>query len=334
VTSRSTPAISVLLPVHNGMPYLPLAIESVLAQTCRDFELIIVDDGSTDGTPEYLRTIDDHRVRAVQTERAGLAPALNRALALARAPYVARQDADDWSMPERFERQLLWLEARPDIDVLATSAAFVDDTGAPLASSWARTVHRQWDAALAPEEIAGLMPLTCCLFHATVLARTGVLRDVGGYDQSMVPAEDYDLWLRLLPEHRFARLPERLYTVRVHASSSSAVGRTEQTARVIAAKLRFLRRQAPELPWPARLALPCDDRGAALFRAIGPSEGYETPSGRGPWPPNSMDVIVVTDFSAVPRFASALTTDGAYRQFGNMFVRRQPHSPQARARTA
>ena len=80
--------------------------------------------------------------------------------------------------------------------------------------------------------------------------------------------------LRLLPAHRFARLSEPLYTVRVHAASSSAVGRADQIARVIEAKLRYLRRQMPDLPWPVRLVLPCDDRGAEVFRRVGPALGY------------------------------------------------------------
>jgi glycosyltransferase involved in cell wall biosynthesis len=315
----ATPAISVLLPVRNGMPHLPFAVDSVLAQSWRDFELIVVEDGSTDSGVEYLRSLSDPRLRVVSSHGAGLGAALNTGLGLARAAYVARQDADDWSAPERLARQIAWLDAHQDVDVLATSAAFIDERGAGVDSPWTRAVHQQWDAALTPEQIAELMPLTCCIFHATVLARTRVLRDAGGYDQAMVPAEDYDLWLRLLPQHKFARLPERLYTVRVHGASSSALGRHEQTARVIAAKLRFVRRQVPDLPLSIRLVLPCDDRGAAVFRAVAPAEGYETtPVGDPSWA--VPDVIAVTDFSAVPRFAAALPAPG-YRQFGNLFVR-------------
>ena len=237
------PKVSVLLPVRNGMPFLPAAIDSVLHQTFDDFELVAIDDGSTDGTAEYLQGLADRRVRVLSSPAAGLALALNAGLAVARGSYVARQDADDWSAPDRLARQVAWLDDRPDVDVLATAASFVDERGETVDSSWTRAVHAQWDAALSPEQIARLMPLTCCIFHATVLARTALLREAGGYDQATVPAEDYDLWLRLLPEHRFARLPERLYTVRMHAESSSAVRRAEQTARVIEAKLRYVRRR-------------------------------------------------------------------------------------------
>jgi glycosyltransferase involved in cell wall biosynthesis len=303
------------------MPYLPQAVESILAQTWRDFELLAIDDGSDDGSDAFLRRIDDPRVVVLQPKVRGLAAALNAGLARARGALVARCDADDWCMLHRFERQVTWLARHPEVDVLATSAAVADESGAPVDSVWTRRVESQWDAAVDPDAIARLMPLTCCIFHATVMARTRVLREAGGYDPATVPAEDYDLWLRLLPHHRFARLPERLYTVRVHEASSSTVARARQMERVIAAKLRFLRRQAPGLPRPATLALPIDDRGAALFRAVAPLEGYDVVDDRPAGIGGAADVIAVTDFSAIEQVAAQLDRN-AYVQVGNLFVRR------------
>ncbi len=314
------PVVSVLLPVRNGLPYLPVAVESVLQQTFTNLEVLIIDDGSTDGTAAWLQTLTDPRVRHLTPSTPGLASALNTGLAAARGRYVARQDADDWSAPDRLARQVAWLEARPDVDVLATTVSFVDEAGRAVESVWTETVRTQWDAAVTPAQIAGLMPLTCCIFHATVLARTAVLREAGGYDQATVPAEDYDLWLRLLPARRIARLPEALYTVRVHAASSSAVGRAAQLARVIEAKLRYVRRQVPDLPWPARLVLPGDDRGAEVFREVGPALGFVPVAA----PPAMADVVAVTDFAAVPAFTAALVEGGAFDVFGNVFVRRAP----------
>jgi glycosyltransferase involved in cell wall biosynthesis len=320
MTRAPSPDISVLLPVHDGMPYLPRAIESVLAQTHHRFELLVIDDGSIDGTGAYLAQIDDPRVRIVRRERSGLGESLNAGLALARAPFVARHDADDWSAPDRFARQLAWLESHSDVGVLATAVDFADEQGSPVDSAWTRSVHRQWDAALSPDAIAELMPLTCCIFHATVVARTEVLRSAGGYDPAMVPAEDYDLWLRLLPHHRFARLPDRLYTVRIHAASSSTVRRGDQLARVIAAKLRFVRREVPHLRVPATLALPFDDRGAAAFRAAASAEGYAIVDDGDDRSMRAADVIAVTNFSQLDRFAASLDAS-RYRRFGNLFVR-------------
>lgn len=321
MSRSSCPAVTVILPVRDGMPYLPRAIESILSQTWSDFELLVVDDGSVDQTRAYLATVTDARVRVLATGGAGLAAALNAALAAARAPFVARQDADDWSLPTRLALQRAWLRAHPSVDVLATAVQFVDATGAPFGDAWTEQIRAQWDAAVTPEHIAALMPLTCCIFHATVMARTDVLRHAGGYDATMVPAEDYDLWLRLLPETRFARLPEPLYTVRVHRASSSAVRRSDQIDRVITAKLRYLRRVAPGLPPRPSLAVPCADRGAILFQRIGPIEGF-TVREDGPGPPSgAADVVAVTDFSALDRYVAELTADGRYIQVGNLFVR-------------
>lgn len=321
--TATRPVVSVLLPVRNGMPYLPAAIDSLLRQTFRHLEVLAIDDGSTDATASYLGALTDPRVRVLTAPAPGLASALNAGLAAARGRYVARQDADDWSSPERLQRQVAWLDARTDVDVLATAASFVDERNAPLESAWTRTVRAQWDVAVTPARIAALMPLTCCIFHATVMARTGILRDAGGYDQATVPAEDYDLWLRLLPAHRFARLSEPLYTVRVHAASSSAVGRADQIARVIEAKLRYLRRQMPDLPWPVRLVLPCDDRGAEVFRRVGPALGF-VPTPDLHHGVNETEVVAVTDFAALPAFVAACVASGAYARVGNLFVRRSP----------
>jgi glycosyltransferase involved in cell wall biosynthesis len=319
-----TPAISVLLPVRNGMPYLPAAVDSVLGQTWGDFELIVIDDGSTDGTANYLQGVIDPRLRVVESDEPGLAGALNTGLALARAPRVARQDADDRSAPERFARQMAYLDAHPEVTVVATCAEFVDHDGRSVENAWTSTVRRQQDPSETPDQIRSLMPLTCCITHGSVLMRADAVRACGGYDAATVPAEDYDLWLRLLPDHQIAKLPARLYEYRVHPAQSSALRRRDQTASVIAAKLRFLRRQVPWLPRPARLVLPCDDRGAALFREVGPSEGYETKPAERSWWRDSTDVVVVTDFSALPRVAAADTIRADYAQFGNMFVRRRP----------
>lgn len=320
MSRSSCPAVTVILPVRDGMPYLPRAIESILAQTWSDFELLVVDDGSVDETRAYLATLDDPRVRVLATGGAGLAAALNAALEAARAPYVARQDADDWSAQGRLASQLAWLGEHPSVDVLATAVQFVDARDATFDDAWTKQVREQWDPAVTPEQIAALMPLTCCLFHATVMARTHVLRCAGGYDAMMVPAEDYDLWLRLLPETRFARLPDPLYAVRVHSASSSAVRRSDQIDRVITAKLRYLRRVVPGLPRRPSLAVPCADRGAMLFQRIGPNEGFVVRARDRGLSSMAADVVAVTDFSALARYVAELTGDGRYVQIGNFFV--------------
>lgn len=313
------PAVSVLLPVRNGMPYVPRAVESILGQTLDDLELIVVDDGSHDGTSDYLSLVDDQRLRVLRNMGHGLADALNTGLAAARAPYIARQDADDWSSPQRLDEQWRWLRDHPEIDVLATEALFADADGQPVTNAWTRRVHEQWDAAVTPAQIGALMPLTCCIFHATIMARTDALRTAGGYDPAMVPAEDYDLWLRMLPDADFARVSQPLYTVRLHGESSSTLRKGDQIARVLAAKLRYVRRQVPTLPLHPTLALPCKDRGSEALRRVAPREGFVTLDGRRR--PFVADVIAVTDFGRIEEWESRSRAVGGFRQFGNLFVR-------------
>jgi len=320
----TTPRVSVLLPVRNGMPYLPEAIESLVTQTFADFELIVINDGSTDGTAAYLEGIGDRRVRVILPGGSGLAAALNTGLAEARGRYIARQDADDWSRRDRFAIEVAHLDGHPDVALVSSCADYVDGGGRPVDNAWTRTVRAQQDPAQTPEQILRMMPLTCCITHGSVMMRADVLREAGGYDQAMEPAEDYDLWLRLLPRHQLVKLPERLYAYRMHDEQSSTARRADQMTRVIDAKLRYVRRQVPNLPHPVRLVLPCNDRGADLFRRVGPSHGYD-PMIRANAVSSVTDVVVVTDFAKVPYYAMALAAAADCRQFGNLFVRNGTH---------
>jgi glycosyltransferase involved in cell wall biosynthesis len=323
MTSR-TPRVSVLLPVRNGMPYLPDAIESLLNQTFGDFELIVINDGSTDGTAAYLESLGDPRLRVISPGGVGLAAALNAGLAESRGQYIARQDADDWSMRDRFATEVAYLDAHPEIAMVSTCAEYVDAAGETVETAWTRTVRAQQDPAQTPEQILQMMPLTCCITHGSVMIRAEVVRAAGGYDQATVPAEDYDLWLRLLPQHKMVKLPDRLYAYRVHDDQSSTARRPEQMSRVVEAKLRYVRRQVPTLPHPVRLVLPCNDRGADLFRRVGPAQGYD-PAIRANAASRVPDVVVVTDFSKIPYYAMALSAAADCRQFGNLFVRNEAH---------
>jgi len=256
-------------------------LESLDAQTFQDFELIVLEDGSSDATPDWLRDwrmrrapAAADRLRIVSTGGVGIACALNVGLAAARGAYIARQDADDESLPARLARQVAFLDARPDVDVVATVAEYIDADGRRVDDEWVRTVRRQQDVALTPEAIRDLMPLTCCVTHGSILARAGALRAAGGYRPAMVPAEDYDLWLRLLPAHRFAKIDEPLYRHRLHPAQSGARARERQTRRAILAKLQHLRRVRPDLPAQPRLAIAGGTRGDALYRAVAPEADF------------------------------------------------------------
>ena len=117
--------LTVALPVYNGMPYLVPAVESILSQTLQDFRFLIIDDGSIDGSADYLDSLDDPRVTVIHQENRGLGATLNRAIELCDTEYLARMDADDVSHPDRLERQLLHMESHPDIGLLGSQIEFV-----------------------------------------------------------------------------------------------------------------------------------------------------------------------------------------------------------------
>ena len=205
------PRVSVVMSVYNGARYLREAIDSILAQTFTDHEFIIVDDGSTDSTWEILTGYDDPRIRLVRNkDNIGLVRSLNRGLELARGEYVARMDADDASHPTRFEKQIEYLEAHPDIGVLGTQMQQIDETGRSLAP---------FQPPLSHGMIAWKTLFECSIAHATVMMRRALLAEVGGYDPSFTHMEDAELWSRLIHVTRFANLPEPLYFRRWHANS-------------------------------------------------------------------------------------------------------------------
>ena len=198
----SGPRVSVLLPVRNGAPFLREALESVLTQTLAEFELLVVDDGSTDETPEILASVGDERLRVLRQDRLGLVPALNRAVAEARAPLLARMDADDVSLPDRLERQVAYLDARPEV---ALVAAGVETSGG------ARIVLPDDDAALRRRLL-----LRNPFAHGAVAVRAEALAQAGGYRADYGANEDYDLWRRIARGWRLGAVPEILYRYREH----------------------------------------------------------------------------------------------------------------------
>jgi glycosyltransferase involved in cell wall biosynthesis len=206
-----TPRVSVLLPVRNGERFVAEAIESILAQTEPDFELIVVDDGSTDATPDIIRRFDDPRIRVVTQEPLALVAALNRGLDEARASYVVRQDADDVSAPTRIERLVEVLDADPRVAVVSTWHGPIDDDGGAVA--------RGLELAVGPDDLRRTLLIGNPM--GAVGARRDVLLQVGGYRSDYLHNEDYDLWRRVAERYDLAVVPEVLYRVRAHADAVS-----------------------------------------------------------------------------------------------------------------
>jgi len=205
----SAPRVSVLIPCFNAAATLDEAVDSILRQTLRSLEIVAVDDGSADGTPEKLAVWAgrDARVRVVRQEHAGLVAGLNAGLAACRAPLIARMDADDWSHPERLTRQAALLEAEPD---LALAGCRVRGLAEGEMREGFR-IYLEWlNGLTSPEEIARQIFVESPLPHPSVMVRREWLERAGGYQDHGWP-EDYDLWLRLhLLGARFAKVPEVL----------------------------------------------------------------------------------------------------------------------------
>ena len=183
------PTISILLPVYNALPDLPRALRSLLAQTFTDFEIVAIDDGSTDGSGEMLEqyALADSRIRVFhQTNAGALGKVLNRAAELARGQYLARQDADDASAPTRLEKQLAYLQKHPETGLCGTWAWYIDTELGPLFSLEIPDDH----ARLSRYLNKGLNPFV----HGSIMLRTDIFQKIGGYRGSY--SEDFDLWLR------------------------------------------------------------------------------------------------------------------------------------------
>jgi hypothetical protein len=212
----SSPRVSVVLPVYNGAAFVERAVRSVLTQTFPDFELIVVDDGSTDGTADVLARLSDPRVRVVSQTNKGLSATLNLAIDLCRGTYLARQDHDDLSRPTRLAQQVSFLDAHPRCGLLGTRAEIYEGD-APGG--------RFHDHPLSHEALAFALLFDNPFVHSSVMVRTAVLRRLGGYstDPRRQPPEDYELWSRIARSERMANLPERLVVYREVASSLSRV---------------------------------------------------------------------------------------------------------------
>jgi glycosyltransferase involved in cell wall biosynthesis len=206
---NGAPIISVVMPVRNGMPYLTEAVSSILQQRFGNFEFLIIDDGSTDETSEYLRSLADPRVRVIRHEVSrGVAESLNHGIELAAAPLVARQDADDVSAPERFEKQMAWLSAHPEGMVLGSQVDKIDVTG---------KVIEHFPRPMTEPEFRRHFDLCANPFtHGSVIMPREKIVAAGGYRGRIRCAEDYDLWLRLSGSVTLANHPETLYRYRVH----------------------------------------------------------------------------------------------------------------------
>lgn len=216
------PRVSVVLAVCNGARHLERSLASMAGQTFADFELVLIDDGSSDSTPDILSAFERSEPRAivVRQENRGLTASLNRGIAIARGSYIARQDADDISLPERFGRQVAFLDAHPDVAAVGSGADVIDGSGAVIGTL---------TTVCAPDSVKrGLMTLRATPVHGSMMMRREALVAAGGYREAFRYGQDYDLWLRLVSRSAIDNLPEVLYRWRMDRGAVYSTRRIEQ----------------------------------------------------------------------------------------------------------
>jgi len=226
------PLISVVLPVYNAAAYLQTALDSITAQTLTEFEIIAVNDGSTDGSRDLLlrHAARDPRLQIISRPNTGIVGALNDGLAAARGEFIARMDADDEAAPTRFARQVDRLRAEPGLVALGSAVTFMDAAGRSVQSCPRPLDHAAIEQALLAGDGGALI-------HPAVMFRAAAVRAVGGYRGATQYLEDLDLYLRLARIGTLANLTEPLLRYRVHPGS---INFTKQAGRH-AVKLRVLR---------------------------------------------------------------------------------------------
>jgi glycosyltransferase involved in cell wall biosynthesis len=214
------PLIGVVMPVFNAQKYLRMALNSLVSQHCRDFEVLAVNDGSTDSSGNILGeyAARDKRIRVFNMPcNSGVTKALNYGLLVSRSKYVARMDADDVCLPDRLRKQLAFMDDNRDVDILGTCFDSMNEDLSRV--NW----HNELPTS--PEQVAETMPSRCCIGHPTVMMRRRVVESIGGYDESPEcrAVEDYELWLRALSKGmRIANLPEFLLQHREHEGQVSS----------------------------------------------------------------------------------------------------------------
>ena len=197
--------ISVMMSVYNGEKYLGQAIDSILNQTFADFEFIIVNDGSTDSSFKIIQSYHDRRIRVIDnTENIGLTKSLNNAIGEACGEYIARQDADDISLPNRFQEQLRYFEQHPGTALLGTSASFIDSEG--------KIVGKRIALANPSKSLV----IANQFNHGSTMFKTRIFRKLGGYNELFRYCQDYELWLRMAKHGEVRNLTQVLYQLRFH----------------------------------------------------------------------------------------------------------------------
>jgi len=214
----TSPFISVIMPVYNGVKHLNEALESILNQTFTDFEFIILNDGSSDASEEVILSYDDKRIRYVNNkENLKIVKTLNKGIKLAKGQYIARMDADDVALPHRLATQLEYMWRHPEVTICGSYLQIYEQPS------------KIWKVPIIDEAIKVRLLFNSCLYHPTVFFKKEIFLDYS-YESSFLGTEDYDLWQRLSqnPNIHFANIPEVLLLYRVHPNEDKSSYKAKQ----------------------------------------------------------------------------------------------------------
>lgn len=230
---KDCPLVSVLMAVYNGEKFVAQSINSILQQTFSNLELIVIDDASSDNTPTILKSYQDKRLKIyTNPHNLGLTKTLNRGLGLVQGKYIARMDADDISVPNRIEKQVIFMEQNPDVGLLGGWIRNFDDEGSHV-----------WQLATAHEQIACKLLFTTQMVHGTAFFRRAILDEQGiNYNENFLTSQDYELWTRLIEYTQFANLPEVLVEVRHHTQQVTKVHSNDLLSNTAKIRLRQIRK--------------------------------------------------------------------------------------------
>lgn len=203
--------LSVILPVYNGMPYIAEAISSLINQSYQDFIVYAIDNGSTDGSKEYLTKLKNEKIKYIGLKEKNLVKALNKGLEISTTALIARMDADDISHLKRFQKQVDYLEQNTQVDCVGTLGKYISSNG-----------KKQFDINLPLQHddiIRTMLNTRNAILHPSIMFRRQIITNYGGYNEQYPDCEDYEFFLRIGDKVRFANLPERLHYMRIREGS-------------------------------------------------------------------------------------------------------------------
>ena len=225
------PKVTVVIPAYNAIAFLPATLASVLQQTFTDFDVLIVNDGSTDEIAAWFTTVDDDRVRLLSQVNKGVAEARNTGIVEAQGDYIAFLDADDLWEPTKLEKQMQCLDAKPEVGLVYTWTRLVDETGNPTGVKYDSEVEGNvWQQILVGDIVCS---------GSSAMVRRDCFDRLGGFDSNSTPAEDFDMWTRISADYPFALVKEFLLDYRQHSSNSSKNHRKMMQALRITFEKRF-----------------------------------------------------------------------------------------------